>query len=41
MTVESAIGRCRTAALGGHVACCEACAHTVNRAACTDEVIEY
>src|SRR5476651_1421975 len=31
MKVMSAIKRCRTAALGGHVACCEnaACGHTV------------
>jgi hypothetical protein len=29
MTVMSAIERCRTAALGGHVARCENCAHTV------------
>src|SRR5712664_2720287 len=29
MKVMSAIERCRTAALGGHVACCEGCAHTV------------
>jgi len=29
MKVMSAIERCRTAALGGHVARCEGCAHTV------------
>jgi hypothetical protein len=29
MKVMSAIERCRTAALGGHVARCEDCAHTV------------
>jgi hypothetical protein len=29
MKVMSAIERCRTAALGGHVARCEKCAHTV------------
>src|ERR1700687_1419947 len=29
MKVISAIERCRTAALGGHVARCEGCAHTV------------
>jgi hypothetical protein len=29
MKVVSAIERCRTAALGGHVARCEDCAHTV------------
>jgi len=29
MKVMSAIESCRTAALGGHVACCEDCAHTV------------
>src|ERR1700676_1957119 len=29
LKVMSAIGRCRTAALGGHVARCEGCAHTV------------
>jgi TetR/AcrR family transcriptional regulator, transcriptional repressor for nem operon len=29
MIVMSAIERCRTAALGGHVARCEGCAHTV------------
>ncbi len=28
MKVMSAIERCRTAALGGHVARCEGCAHT-------------
>jgi Putative transposase/Transposase zinc-binding domain len=28
MKVMSAIERCRTAALGGHVACCEKCSHT-------------
>jgi hypothetical protein len=40
MKIVSAIGRCRTAALGGHVARREACAQTVNHAARTDEVIE-
>jgi len=29
MKVMSAIERCRTAALGGHVARCEDCPHTV------------
>ena len=29
LKVMSAIERCRTAALGGHVARCETCAHTV------------
>jgi Transposase zinc-binding domain len=29
LKVMSAIERCRTAALGGHVARCEKCAHTV------------
>jgi len=29
MKVMSAIERCRTVALGGHVARCESCAHTV------------
>ena len=29
MKVMSAIERCRTAALGGHVARCEKCAHTL------------
>src|SRR4030042_966367 len=29
LKVMSAIERCRTAALGGHVARCEACSHTV------------
>ena len=29
MKVMSAIERCRTVALGGHVARCEGCAHTV------------
>jgi Transposase zinc-binding domain len=29
MKVMSAIERCRTVALGGHVARCERCAHTV------------
>src|ERR1700745_243672 len=29
MKVMTAIERCRTAALGGHVARCEGCAHTV------------
>src|SRR5918998_217147 len=29
LKVMSAIERCRTAALGGHVARCEGCAHTV------------
>jgi hypothetical protein len=29
LKVMSAIERCRTAALGGHVARCESCAHTV------------
>jgi hypothetical protein len=29
LKVMSAIERCRTAALGGHVARCEDCAHTV------------
>ena len=29
MTAISAIERCRTAALGGHVARCEGCAHTI------------
>jgi hypothetical protein len=29
MKVMSAIERCRTIALGGHVARCEGCAHTV------------
>jgi len=29
LKVMSAIERCRTAALGGHVECCEDCAHTI------------
>ena len=29
LKVMSAIERCRTAALGGHVACCEQCSHTL------------
>ena len=29
MKVMSAIERCRTVALGGHVARCEGCAHTI------------
>ncbi len=29
LKVMSAIERCRTAALGGHVAACQDCAHTV------------
>jgi hypothetical protein len=29
LKVMSAIERCRTAALGGHVACCQKCAHTL------------
>ena len=31
MKVMSAIERCRTAALGGHVARCEKCSHTAHR----------
>ena len=32
LKVMSAIERCRTVALGGHVARCEECTHTVRRA---------
>ncbi len=31
LKVMSAIERCRTAALGGHVARCEDCSHTLDR----------